>query len=1388
MLIGLFCNPINAEPLPSKALLTDTEQQWLKQHPVILVGGSPDWMPFNFVNKDGQYSGIAHDYLKLISKNTGLYFEFSISPWATNLQRTKDNKIDLLGAVYYTKERDQYLGFSEPYFEVHDFFFIRDDIEAKTLQDLDGKRVAIPRGYAHIAFIKKQFPKIEIVLVDTFSESIDAVLENRADLLYDTYGSLIYSLETKGINTIIPFKSTAPLGKKYIHIATRKNIPELASIVQKGLDSISEDQKRAISRKWLGPSTVRPNTNPLNLTQEEKQWIFQHPVVRHGADPDWPPYEFVDASGQLQGLSADVIDLLEQRLGIQFKLKITRNWAETLEAIKDREIDVVSSLVKTPERMTYMQFTSSYLTPLTAIYTRSDAPRINDIEGLKNRTVVIEERYFFYDVLTSKYPDIKLLPVKTTAEALKKLSYGQADAYVGNLGSANWIAEQNGLNNIVANMANELGGSPIRLAVRDDWPVFHSIINKALASISEAKMSEIRRKWFAPAVHSKMNRIDLSISEQQWLENHKIIRFTGDPNWLPYEAFDTQGNYIGIVADYLKIIEQRLGIKLTMVPSRTWSEAIEKTKNGEIDVLSETSDSDLGSALTFTQDYISSPLVIVMNQSANYVENLHQIRDKKIAVVKDYGYVPGITERYPGLELNYVDSIQDGLTSVSTGEMDALVATLAQASYQISELGINNIRIVGKTELNTALAFGIRTELAPLVPMFNRALSSITPNEKQVIMNNWGEHKYVEKVNYTLLIQVAIVLLLILLFILYWNRKLAKEIQQRKTAEQQMQILIDTIPLQIVINTLDGRILSTNPQVLRDYRIHASELTEYNIRDFFKESSDYEAISNEIADKGTVNQKIVLMRRPGGEIRSMMLSVSPIVYNSCSALLSISIDMTERLEFEQELSTAKEDAEAGSRAKSEFLANMSHEIRTPMNAILGFTGLLDEQIQEPRLKSFIKTIRSAGNNLLLLINDILDLSKIEAGKFEVKNRPCNPTVLLQEVADIFALKSAEKNIDLIIDIDPTAPQSLQLDEVRLRQVLLNLIGNSIKFTDQGYIRIKLQVENEDTIQSTVDLLISVEDTGTGISEQYQQHIFEEFTQSSGQDEKRYGGTGLGLSISVRLVEMMGGTLSLSSQPGHGSTFHIALKGIDIAVLGVHNNPNDDKPTDNMISFLPANILVVDDVQDNRELLIANFADTALQVSSASNGLEAVNLAKQQCFDLILMDIRMPIMDGYQAAKEIRLFSKTPIIALTASVMTDEFERVKTDDFDGYLRKPVFKAVLFKELSNFLPFDQVLPSQDSPEQNTEFSAAEYEVIPMVLNELEIFSAQFSAVSEGNNLSEINRFAEALIEINQRFPLKLLDDYAQQLINQVAIFDIPAIQRSLSEYPKLMEKLK
>ncbi len=471
---------------------------------------------------------------------------------------------------------------------------------------------------------------------------------------------------------------------------------------------------------------------------------------------------------------------------------------------------------------------------------------------------------------------------------------------------------------------------------------------------------------------------------------------------------------------------------------------------------------------------------------------------------------------------------------------------------------------------------------------------------------------------------------------------------------------------------------------------------------------------------------------------------------------------------------AKEAAEIANRAKSEFLANMSHEIRTPLNAVIGFSELLSSKITDKKQKNYLNSIKTAGKSLLTLINDILDLAKIEAGRFEIQYEYINPTLIFNDLKQIFALKIAEKKLAFIVKIDKELPSALRLDETRVRQVLLNLIGNAIKFTEQGYI--KLSAYKRDKGNNTIDLTLAVEDTGIGIPKDQQTTIFKSFQQQEGQSTRKYGGTGLGLAISKRLVEMMNGQISVRSEKGKGSVFEITLENVEISDTATAQTETFEK-----IEFEPTRVLVVDDIESNRYLIKEKLFQFNLEVIEAENGQKGLFFAEKYQPDLILMDIRMPIMDGYEAALKLKKNPTTqqiPVIALTASIPTDQ----KTNYFDGFLSKPIDIATLLTELSRYLKHKPVKKDIIKIDNLIPF-----EIPPELLERLKTFRPKWEKIHDGLDMEEIEEFSNNIKEFGEKYNILCLTQYGENLCEFTKIFDIEQIENTLNQFPELIKSL-
>jgi signal transduction histidine kinase/DNA-binding response OmpR family regulator len=483
-------------------------------------------------------------------------------------------------------------------------------------------------------------------------------------------------------------------------------------------------------------------------------------------------------------------------------------------------------------------------------------------------------------------------------------------------------------------------------------------------------------------------------------------------------------------------------------------------------------------------------------------------------------------------------------------------------------------------------------------------------------------------------------------------------------------------------------------------------------------------------------------------------------------------------------------AERAAEEKSAFLANMSHEIRTPMNAILGFSELLTVELPAGgRSRQYARSIREAARSLLQLINDILDLSKIEAGMIELHLEPTDPREVVEFLRTVFGQQTARRNIKLAFSFATDLPHALVLDSSRLRQILINLVGNAIKFTNQGEVVTTVGWEMDPVARNRGTLTIDVRDTGVGIPPEKQAAIFEPFVQVDSTRAPENQGTGLGLSIVSRLTERLGGTVSLKSSLGEGSTFSLRFPDVVISArLPASAQPEDELVID-FNQLAPATLLVVDDNTINRELLAGMFEQSHHVMRFATNGREAVESVKQSRPDLILMDLRMPEMDGRTALHEIHKLPGAellPIIAVTASSMLDG-EQVLRGVFAGYLRKPFTRQLLFQEMAQFLPRNRA-PVAPLPASATPAMPETRERWPELIKALrQLETTKWPAARDGGSVKEAKEFARRLEELARPAGCPPVRAYAAELTAAADTYAVAKMEKLLQAFPDLTRSL-
>lgn len=612
--------------------------------------------------------------------------------------------------------------------------------------------------------------------------------------------------------------------------------------------------------------------------------------------------------------------------------------------------------------------------------------------------------------------------------------------------------------------------------------------------------------------------IFITPKEQEFLEKNPIIKAASTTNWEPFNfrSEDTK-QATGIAHDYWMLVAKQAGFKTDFSFFDKFTIALKSVENKTTDIIYSVGVTrDREKYSVFTKPYITFPLSIATSKDENFIQNASFLNGQKVAVGKDFTAHKMMLQNFPDIAYIPVTNVREGLEMVSKGEAFAFVEMMPILVHNINKWGFTNLKISGNTGLNFNLRFMIRNDYPELVSISNKIFQTITPEEKQQIINKW-------------------------------NRKLAG-----------------------------------------------------------------------------LNRKIV--------------------HN------------------EIQLREAKDEAEFANLSKSEFLANISHELRTPLNAILGFSQIMSHSRNlTPDQTEHLRIINRSGEHLLTLINDVLDMSAIESGRLMLADNNFDLYRLLDDLKEMFRIRSDKKGLEIRFEHTPEVPRFIGTDEAKLRQVLINLISNAVKFTEKGRIFVSVSVGNKrstsDSSQYTdlIPLYFEIQDTGLGIEAKEMDHIFEAFLQTK-TGKASSEGTGLGLAISQKFVQLMGGKININSQVGQGSVFSFGIKVHE----GDKTQVATEIPVRRVVGLQPSfggvkakksRILIVDDILSNRQVLKTLLTPLELDVREVNSGQAALLVWKEWQPDLILLDMHIPEMDGYEVIKHIKQSAKKqvpPIVSITAS--------------------------------------------------------------------------------------------------------------------------------------------
>ena len=568
---------------------------------------------------------------------------------------------------------------------------------------------------------------------------------------------------------------------------------------------------------------THPGQAHIDLDPKEIAWLAAHPKIRIGADPDYAPYSFVDDNGQFSGVSTDFVQILNERLGINMTMVPGLTWQDILDGAQQGSIDVIAPARKTSEREKYLNFSQTYIPTPLVIITRNDNFRIKSRYDIEGEKIALVRGYASHEQIAKEFPGIETFWYAKPLYALRAVSTGRADAYVGSQGTSSYLISKHAMTNLKVAAIYDDSADGQRFAVRKDWPELAGILDKALDSIPPGDRFKMISKWITLGLDpAQQKKIVLTKAEKQWLAGKGNIRLGVDPAWPPFEFFDATKTYAGIASDYVQLLNKRLNIKMTPVAGLSWTEVMEKTRVGDIDVLPCVVKTPARSQyLLFSRPYLSFPMVILTREDAPYISGVMDFKSEKIAIVQGYVTQEILARNYPDRKFYLAKNVDEALRAVSRGKVEAFVGNLASISYATQKLGLTNLKVATTTPYKYELSFAVRKDWPELINILNKMLETISDSDSSAIHNRWINVRFERQFDWMLVFKIVIPIILVgglvLFFFVRWNRTLTREVTERKKFEAALvesrasaRGLLDATQESLLLLDRKGNVLAVN--------------------------------------------------------------------------------------------------------------------------------------------------------------------------------------------------------------------------------------------------------------------------------------------------------------------------------------------------------------------------------------------------------------------------------------------------------------------------------------------------------------------------------------------------------------------------------------------------
>ncbi len=1398
-------------PLGAQTIqLTEAEESFLKEHPVIRLGGDPSLEPYLIANPDGTYSGIEKDILNRIQELSGLKIEIVGGLWQEVVKMAQERQIDGLMTSAARPSRRPYFNFTDEYAAGNVVFYRRasDTTSFDRLQDFDGKRLGLQSGNQMHHDLLAEFNNPHVTDYPSVAALVAALINGEVDYVMSG-GALTYYLSNYGL-----------MGVKLAYVARetrvpwvysiRKDWPEAVSIFNKALAQIPAEERRRMLGKWLLDLMV---DEPVSSTAARER-LQEMDTLSIGLVSDWPPF-CSEQDGVALGILPDYYREINQHLNLQLDFQFFNGRSELRQALKSGQVDIIVSSSTDSAASETIAFHSF---PLALVAKR--IPYTLDIGSLKDQKVGVVSYSPYKTQIFDTYQSLDLVEVRTIDEGILQVENGDLDGFIAGLPLISHRLRLYDLTELKI-----AGVLPIKVNLRSQTkdPVVAEVLNQAHLLLPTERIGELVQgrglvqpqkksladyKWFWWVVGGFLLLLALifvwnrSLARQ--IEKRKrieekllasqasltaLIESTSSRIYSlnrEYRLVTFNTNFFNLMKEMTGVEVQKGDDIVSLIPE-TWREVWRRRyakalegKSYDVTDRDKVMDANRYFQTFFNPIRLNGEIVGVSCFATDITEvtRLNQIMVGLLRHSTDFVYVKDRDHKFLAASdsLALAHGFSDGDELFGKTDFDLHPQELAQGYFDREE------------------------------PILS-AGEEMTSYQDEYVDKD-GE-KWVESNKRPLRdSQGDIVGLIGITRDVTDRKRLETELREARDAAEQANLLksqyirelkgkqnellvlnwfADSAPIGLGMADLESdTIVFVNPAYLR----------------LVGETNEREVIGRNILDYlGKPERNIFLntikpaIEREGfwkGE-RKMKAKDGSTVYTyehyfllrgedgAPIALANVVSDITERRKMEADLREKQKEADRANRAKSAFLANMSHEIRTPLNSIIGFSDLLNQMVTEELHQSYLQAIAASGKTLLALINDILDISKIESGKFEIRQVPLNLKSLAEEIRSMFAIRARERHLDFEVNVDNPISEYLFLDELRIKQILINLLGNSFKFTNEGGVFLTIRVLAG--TKNSYNLEFEVKDTGIGISASAKDRIFHNFYQDLDRPGSgAHGGTGLGLAIVQKLVKLMGGSISVESEVDKGTVFRLMFPQITIVedAQAIKERLQEHRPED--VLFESSSVLLVDDIDNNRFYLRELFRNTAILVWEARDGVEALEILARESIDLVLTDIRMPKMDGFGLATELKKSDVTadiPIVAVTASVFgTDSHLK---DLFDGILYKPVLRYDLIQLLKRYIPHQRMDDHVTAKEPGVAAFTVTEEMRKIIAEEL---GPAFAELREQQPIGEVLAFAKKLQQIQLADDGETLRDFGKRLESAVHNLDIASMLDQLRSFDNMM----